>query len=149
MNIKHKNILIIIIIIQNKKLYVKFITKEKKKTKKEKETINENNEEEKKKKKNNMNILYVNYHYKITWIDKENKKISIIDPYDEEAQQMTFDFSILIHFQPPYCNTCHSVQGLTINGEYTIFDANTPYVDRNFLWTALARATDLKKYYHF
>ena len=48
--------------------------------------------------------LYVNYHYKITWIDKKNNKISIIDPYDEEAKQMTFDSSILRHFQLPYCN---------------------------------------------
>ena len=57
---------------------------------------------------------------------------------------MTFDFSILRHFQLPYCNTCYSMQSATITEKYTVFDCNTPYVDRNFIWTALTRATDLK-----
>ena len=36
------------------------------------------------------------------------------------------------------------MQSATITEKYTVFDCNTPYVDRNFIWTALTRATDLK-----
>ena len=43
----------------------------------------------------------------------------------------------------PYANTCDSVQGLSIDNKITIFDCNTPYVDRYFIWTALTRSTDL------
>jgi hypothetical protein len=41
-----------------------------------------------------------------------------------------------------YANTCHSVQGLSINEPITIFDINTPYVDPFYIWTTLTRATD-------
>ena len=85
--------------------------------------------------------LFVNYTYKILGIDK--KKITVCDAYDED-ERMTFNLNILRHFQLPYCNTCHSVQGLTVEDAFTIFDCNTPYVDRNFIWTAITRATDFK-----
>ena len=42
-----------------------------------------------------------------------------------------------------YCNTCHSEQGCSINEGLTIFDANTPYVNRYWLYAAITRATDL------
>jgi len=48
-------------------------------------------------------------------------------------------------FKLPYANTCDSVQGCTIENEYTIFDCNTPYVDRYFIWTAITRTDDLNK----
>lgn len=51
---------------------------------------------------------------------------------------------MLDHFSLSYSNTCHSVQGLSIKEPMTIFDINTPYVDRYFVWTALTRATDFK-----
>ena len=49
---------------------------------------------------------------------------------------------ILKHFSLPYCNTCHSNQGVTIEDKFTIFDCNTAYTDRNYVWTALTRASD-------
>ena len=38
--------------------------------------------------------------------------------------------------------TCHSCQGLSISDPITIFDTNVPYVDREWVWTAITRATD-------
>ena len=49
------------------------------------------------------------------------------------------------YFKLPYCSTCHSSQGSTIDEEITIFDCNSPYVDKNYIWTALTRTTNLNK----
>jgi hypothetical protein len=43
----------------------------------------------------------------------------------------------------PYSNTCHSSQGLTIGDPYTIFDANTAYTDRRWIYTAITRCKTL------
>ena len=50
-------------------------------------------------------------------------------------------------FSLSYCNTCHSGQGCNIDDAITIFDCNTPYVNRNWLYTAITRARDLSKVY--
>jgi len=44
-----------------------------------------------------------------------------------------------------YCNTCHSQQGCSIDDNITIFDSNTPYVDRFWLYTAITRCRELSK----
>jgi len=62
-----------------------------------------------------------------------------------ENRYLKFDQKMLEHFKLPYANTCHSVQGLSINGPLTIFDVNTPYVDRFYIWTAITRSTDLSQ----
>ena len=41
------------------------------------------------------------------------------------------------------------MQGLSVDEEICIFDCNTPYVDRHFIWTAVPRARDLKKVIYF
>ena len=48
-------------------------------------------------------------------------------------------------FRLSYCNTCHSEQGCSIDEPITIFDANTPYVDRYWVYTAISRARELDK----
>ena len=60
-----------------------------------------------------------------------------------EGTSLTLPTSKINHFSLPYANTCHSVQGLSLDVPITIFDVNTPYVDRYFIWTALTRATDI------
>ena len=50
----------------------------------------------------------------------------------------------MTYFKLPWCLTCHSVQGLSIDDKVTLFDCNTAYVDRNFVWTAITRVRDLK-----
>ncbi len=62
---------------------------------------------------------------------------------------MTFDIKLLNHFKLPNCLTAHSVQGLSIDDEVTLFDCNTPYVDRHFVWTAITRVRDLDKITYF
>jgi hypothetical protein len=47
------------------------------------------------------------------------------------------------HFKLPYCNTLHSLQGATIKEPITIFDCNTAYIDKRFLWTAITRCQRL------
>ena len=84
--------------------------------------------------------LYVNYSYIIKSID--SKKFTITEPVDNI--EMTFDIDKLTHFKLPYCSTCHSCQGLTKSEEMIIFDCNTPYVSRKYIWTAITRSTELK-----
>ena len=83
--------------------------------------------------------LYTNYTYEITEFNE--KEFSIREPVDND--RFKFPIKMLSHFSLPYCMTVHSVQGLSINEPITIFDSNTPYVDRHFVWTALTRATNL------
>ena len=84
--------------------------------------------------------LYVNYHYTIKSIKK--KEIILHEPLDNNDISLTYDV-FNKHFKMPYANTCDSVQGLSIDNKITIFDCNTPYVDRYFIWTALTRSTNL------
>lgn len=94
----------------------------------------------------NKNVrLYVNYTYKIESI---GEKFFII--HDEiENQKFTLDIKLLDIFKLPYAGTCHSVQGLSIDEGITIFDVNTPHVDKYYIWTALTRSTDLNNVYIF
>ena len=48
-------------------------------------------------------------------------------------------------FRLAYCNTCHSEQGCSIDEDITIFDSNTPYVNRYWLYTSITRARELDK----
>ena len=42
-----------------------------------------------------------------------------------------------------YCGTCHSLQGSSIDKEITIFEWSFKHVSRNWLYTAITRATHL------
>ena len=99
--------------------------------------------------------LYTNYSYILQSIDKDEKdkkeinkkKFTILEPVD--GIKITLDIKLLSHFKLPHCLTCHSVQGLSIDDKVTIFDCNTPYVDRNFVWTAITRVRDLNNVTYF
>ena len=45
--------------------------------------------------------------------------------------------------------TVHSVQGLSLDCKVTLFDCNTPYIDRNFIWTAITRVRELNNIVYF
>ena len=83
--------------------------------------------------------LFTNYTYIIDKID--NKNFTIIEPVDNV--KMAFELKFLSYFKLPYCLTVHSVQGLSIDDKVTLFDCNTPYVSRNFVWTAITRVREL------
>ena len=63
--------------------------------------------------------------------------------------EMTYElFSVPLNtfrtnFISSFCFTCHSVQGQTIETEYTIFDIYNKRISREWLYTAITRATDL------
>ena len=48
------------------------------------------------------------------------------------------------HFKLPYSQTCYSLQGLDIDEPFTIFDINHHYVDIQWIYTAITRATEIK-----
>ena len=62
---------------------------------------------------------------------------------------MTFDIKVLNHFKLSNCLTCHSAQGLNIDHEVTLIDCNTPYVDRQYVLTAITRVRDLDTIAYF
>ena len=90
--------------------------------------------------------LYTNYAYILK--DITNRKFTVVEPVDDV--EIKLDINLLKkHFKLPYCSTVHSVQGLSIDEEICIFDCNTPYVDKYFIWTAITRARDLKNVTYF
>ena len=85
---------------------------------------------------------FVNNLYRVEGI---GKYIKIVDQADSNnVFHMERDMLWKI-FALPYCYTCHSKQGCSIAEAITIFDANTPYVDRYWLYTAITRARELDK----
>lgn len=86
--------------------------------------------------------LYVNYRYTIKRI-KMDGLVIINEPVENKDMYINVE-TLLKHFKLPYANTCDLVQGMSLNDKITIFDCNTPYVDRYYIWTALTRATALK-----
>ena len=59
--------------------------------------------------------------------------------------------SVKLHknFISSYACTCHSFQGLSVDGKMTIFDWNMPFVSKKWLWTAITRARDLNNVYFY
>jgi len=87
--------------------------------------------------------LNTNYTYKIMKIDKA---YTTIKDENENESYIIPNGIINTYFKLPYALTCDSVQGLSFdeNEKITIFDSNTPYVDRKYLYTAITRARNLK-----
>ena len=84
---------------------------------------------------------YVNNMYRV---DGTGKYIKLVDTSDD-SNVFSMDRNMLWKiFSLAYCSTCHSVQGCIISDEVTIFDADTPYVDRYLIYTALTRCRDVQ-----
>ncbi len=92
--------------------------------------------------------LNTNYTYKIIKINK--KEITILDEVENKQYKIS-ECILRNHFKLPYALTCDSVQGLSFgeSDKITVFDSNTAYVDRKFLWTAITRARKLENVYIF
>lgn len=89
----------------------------------------------------NKKKVCVNYEYKLLDINQQTFTVQDI----VEGDKLTLPIKIIsTNFKLPYGLTCHSVQGLSLDGPMTIWDCNTPYVDREFIWTAITRARSLK-----
>jgi hypothetical protein len=87
-------------------------------------------------------VINTNYIYKIKKITKAD--IKIIDEVDEVEYKLPIGM-LSTHLKPAYAMTCDSVQGLSFEEDekVTVFDANLPYTDRKYLWTAITRARKL------
>lgn len=55
--------------------------------------------------------------------------------------------SIMEHFSLPYLNTGHSSQGSAIEGSFVVADLRSPYIDRNWLHTAVTHLKYFKDLY--
>ena len=96
--------------------------------------------------------FHVNYSYVIDYICEEHNYFIIRDEDEDEAYKIILKktnhkgvrkCTLTEYFKLPYCSTVHSAQGDTIDDKITIFDCNSPYVDRNYVWTALTRVKRL------
>ena len=72
------------------------------------------------------NVNNLNIELKIELSQKKRKKNEIID-------------FLSTYFKLEYASTCHSSQGLTIDNAITIFDVNTCYTDREYIYTVVSR----------
>lgn len=89
-------------------------------------------------------IFCVNQEYKIKFV--ENDKIKLIN----NDVIVTLDIEIIKkYFALPYCYTCHSCQGVTIENKYTIFDYNSPFVNLRWIYVAITRCTDINNVYFY
>lgn len=87
-------------------------------------------------------VLNTNYTYRIKTL---KPKVKIVDETDNK--EYTIDNKLLYsHFKLPYALTCDSIQGLSFGEDekITIFDANIPYTDKKYLWTAITRCRKLE-----
>jgi len=84
---------------------------------------------------------YVNNMYEIAGYSEQFVKL--VDNSDKETILQIPIEKLWTIFSLPYCNTCHSVQGCSIDQPITIFDANSPYVNRYWLYTAITRTRAL------
>lgn len=87
--------------------------------------------------------LNTNYTFKIVKMNK--KDITILDEVENKEYKIS-ECILRNHFKLPYALTCDSVQGLSFgeDDKITVFDSNTPYVDRKYIWTAITRARKLE-----
>ena len=93
--------------------------------------------------------INVNCQYTIEAIFPTHIIIKDICPtYTDD--EMTYElFSVPLNtfrtnFISGFCFTCHSVQGQTIETEYTIFDIYNKRISREWIYTAITRATALE-----
>lgn len=90
--------------------------------------------------KRKVEKIYNNYIYRLTKLDEDTFTIR----NELDNTEFILPYTLFKFFTLPYARTCHSIQGFTFDDEVTLFDCNTPYVDREFIWTAITRGTDLK-----
>ena len=84
----------------------------------------------------------VNFRYKI--LDVRDNVVSLLEEHNKTKMYLPIEL-LRKHFIYDYCYTCHSVQGSSINTGITIFDYKHCLVEKEWLWTAITRATDLNK----
>ncbi len=90
-----------------------------------------------------MKALCVNRQYTVSSITE--KEVAIADHKAEKRMiymdRKKFDASLEL----PYCTTAHSLQGLTLHTDITLFDWHEyTNITKEWFWTAITRTTSLK-----
>ncbi len=88
----------------------------------------------------------MNYQYII--LSKTDKSLKLKDISSEDIADVPMTI-IKNNFIYNYCMTAHSTQGSSINDNITIFDYKFKHVNRNWLYVAVTRATDLNNVYFY
>jgi hypothetical protein len=93
--------------------------------------------------------FFPNYVYEITKIN--TKSVTLLEPWEGEI--FTIKTEDLKYFSFEYALTGHQIQGGTIKEgvKTTVFDVNTPYVSRKWVYTALTknrRLSDIQLFIH-
>jgi len=86
--------------------------------------------------------VYVNFTYNVIKINEKKKNIHIEDPFNKEVFKI--DKNQLKFFTLNYAQTCHSLQGITVDDNITIFDSTFYFANREWLWTAVTRCKSLQ-----
>ena len=88
----------------------------------------------------------VNFEFKIVKVFQ----ISIIfqDCVSMDKHELPIKL-IRTNFNYAHCSTCHSAQGSTLNQKITIFDHHHFFMSREWLYTAISRATNFNNIYFF
>ena len=90
--------------------------------------------------KENGQKFNVNIRYKILCI---NGSIITIENIKDKKKHTLDEETLYKHFRYGYCATCHSCQGASIKNNITIHEwQRSRLVSREWLWTAITRATD-------
>ena len=82
---------------------------------------------------------FVNYTYTITSIGEEYMGLDDGDNQFQLSLEMIYN-----HFIMSYAQTCHSLQGMSVDEPITIFDTYAFMVDSCWLYTAITRATSIE-----
>jgi hypothetical protein len=94
----------------------------------------------------NIGVFNVNYEYKIVKVLSDSLRIKNITSSDVYEVPLEI---IRKNFQFSYCCTCHSVQGSSINESITIFDWKFYFTSREWIYTAVSRATNFNNVYFY
>ena len=98
-------------------------------------------------KTSNNNILNVNYEYVVVKIIGND--ILLKDNHKDEIYSIPITI-LRKNFNFNYCNTCHSLQGVSIEGAVIIYDwKNIEWANNRWLWTAITRVTELSNIYFY
>ena len=81
-------------------------------------------------------------------ISNNVKSIEIMDINTKEKSNILIEFIKEI-FIYSYCGTCHALQGSKKEKPMTIFEWDFKHVTRNWIYTAITRATDLNNVYFY
>lgn len=84
---------------------------------------------------------HTNYEYELKKIN--SNKFTLYESIEDKTFEL--DIKFIDNFRYSFCNTVHSIQGLTFIEDYTIFDVDSPRASRNWIYTAITRTDDISK----